>query len=1157
MPRIFDNIDLNLLPILQQTLESSYRADFCVGYFNLRGWRHIAEMIDRYSGGLGNCCRLIIGMPIDSRHEINAIYNMRTQSRSYGDLGEIFIEKKTALQRKWDMAQELRTQLTRGFPTNEDEAGLQQLSRQIAEGKLVIKLFTAYPLHAKLYLAYRHDANNPITGFLGSSNLTISGLQKQGELNIDVLDHDACKKLQIWFNDRWKEFGCEDISQEIVEVIKHSWAREELIPPYHIYLKMAYHLSYEAIAGSNEFAIPAEFVDILFDFQKAAVQLAARHVTRRGGVVIGDVVGLGKTMVGAALMKIFDDDYHLSTLVICPKNLVNMWQGYVDRYGIRAKVMSISKVQKELSSLEHNYRLVLIDESHNLRNRGGKRYRAIADYINKNTCKCILLSATPYNKNYVDLSSQLRLFIADEIDLPIKPERLIRELGYGHGGEAEFHNKYNCGTHTLAAFEKSTYPDDWRDLINLYMVRRTRSFIKKNYTQEDDQQQERKYLEFADGRRSYFPDRIPKTIKFPLTETDPYAQLYSPEVVDVIGSLNLPRYGLANYKLPRPKQAPNESEKKQLENLSRAGKQLKGFSRTNLFKRLESSGIAFIQSLRSHILRNFVYLHALEHNLEIPIGAQDADLLRSQKQDEDLENVIDSFADNLEIDDLELEDNPLESAILPSPVAVLEASNRPEHTITNYSQQAQAIYQLYQEKYRNRFKWIRASLFDTKKLKRDLLSDAQALMNILEVCGEWQAKSDQKLLALINLVTKKHPQEKVLVFTQFADTVNYLVSSLQGRGIAQVDGVTGQSKDPNQLVTRFSPISNGKSGDRQIPPESQIRVLITTDVLSEGHNLQDCAVIVNYDLPWAIIRLIQRAGRVDRIGQNAAEIFCYSFLPAEGVDRIIKLHDRLLQRLQQNAEVIGSDEIFFEGENHQEYQQIALDLYHEKAGTLDEPEDNEVDLTSEAFQIWQQAIAQNPELEKIIKNLDNVTFSSRSHSPNLDQPEGVLLYMKTSSYNDALMWVDRAGNQVTQSQIAILKAAACSPDAPAISRHGLHHELVEVAKELVLEAEKKDGSKLGKSSGVQSKTYYRLKNYLQEFPLFASEDLKKAHDQMYKYRLQELAIDTLNRQLRIGINNQNLSELVLNLWKDNRLCILETDGAIEEPQIVCSLGLFM
>ena len=427
MPRIFDNINLQMLPILRETLNVSYRADFCVGYFNLRGWQKIDDLIEKYPGGEGDCCRLLIGMQSLPSDELRNVLSLGT--------GEGRIDNSTILRFKKKMAAEFRHQLTIGAPNNWDEAGLRRLSAQLKAQKLIIKLYLKHSLHAKLYLVHRNDPNTPTVGFLGCSNLTFSGILKQGELNVDVLDHDACNKLQKWFNERWEEYGCIDISKQLAEIIDNSWAREELIAPYHIYLKIAYHLSHEAIAGLSEFRIPREFNN-LFEFQKAAVQLAARHVTRRGGVIIGDVVGLGKTLVGTALAKILQEDCFLETLIICPKNLVNMWQEYVDNYRLYAKVLPVSQVQNKLPELRR-YRVVLIDESHNLRNREGKRYRAIYEYIAANESKCILLSATPYNKTYLDLSAQLRLFVPEDEDLGFRPEALINELGGSTIGELE------------------------------------------------------------------------------------------------------------------------------------------------------------------------------------------------------------------------------------------------------------------------------------------------------------------------------------------------------------------------------------------------------------------------------------------------------------------------------------------------------------------------------------------------------------------------------------------------------------------------------------------------------------------------------------------------------------------------------------------------
>ncbi|NDJ19886.1 helicase-related protein [Myxacorys almedinensis] len=1120
MSSIYDNIEQPILPELQAYLKQAYRADFCVGYFNLRGWRQIDADIEKFEGGDGQACRLLVGMYRLPKEELRQAFAIGVEPER--------IDQGQAIRLQTLMAQEFRQQLTFGAPSASDEEGLQRLRSQLLTHKLQVKLFLRHPLHAKLYLIYRRDRATPIISYVGSSNLTLSGLRSQGELNVEVVDRDDTNKLEQWFEERWDDRFCLDISEQLAEIIDESWAGRSL-KPYFVYLKMAYHLSQEARDGLSQYRAPASFG--LLPFQEAAVQIAAHHVSKRNGVIIGDVVGLGKTLVGTAIAHLCEEDYGTSTLIICPKNLEKMWQGYIDRYGLRGKVVPISRAIQELPNVPARFRLVLIDESHNLRNKEGKRYQAIKDYIEQSGSRCILLTATPYNKTYLDLSAQLQLFLRPDADLGIKPEAYIRSIG----GEMQFRRRHSTSpVRSLLAFEQSQEPEDWQQLMSRYMVRRTRSFIKHTYARQDG---ERYYLEFADGRRSYFPARRPRTVRFAIGEpqTDPYARLYADRVVDVINALNLPRYGLGLYIAPLPSPIASAEEEQLLANLSHAGQRLMGFCRTNLFKRLESSGAAFIQSLERHILRNYVYLHAIAHDLPLPIGTQDAALLDEVGNDEDEDSLLSQDWESSE------------------DAAVDEEAIDPRQ---NFAQRAAEIYRLYQDRYSRRFKWIRANLF-RPELRQNLQQDATALIGILQLAGNWNPFEDSKLVALVDLLQQQHPTDKVLIFTQFADTARYLATALQAQGTTHIGLATGQSADPTALAWRFSPISNEKT----IPEVEQLRVLVATDVLSEGQNLQDCAVILNYDLPWAIIRLIQRAGRVDRIGQQAEEILCYSFLPAEGVERLINLRGRLRDRLNENQEVVGTDEAFFEDEQTRE---MLLNLYNERSGVLDEAEEGDVDLTSEALQIWQSAIDANPALKGIIEKLPDVVYSTQEHEPTGTDPEGVLMYLRTDSGTDALAWVDKDGNSVTQSQMRILRMARCSIDTPPLPRHPQHHELVTRGAELIAEQTKTVAGTLGNKRSAATRTYDRLMAYTQHVrettPLLAMgtewETLERAIEEINQHSMKQNAIARLNREFKSGISDEQLAKLVTFLREHDALCVINPEERRDGAQIICSMGLF-
>ena len=515
MARIYDNINKSFTQGLREIITNLgvKRVDFCVGYFNLRGWSLVENEIDMLQGDIvyeddvpvNRTCRLLVGMQQPNEELISELYSAEEYIR----------DSYFVLRCKAQIAEDFKKQLLIGIPTLNDEKTLQHLSQQLKDKKVCVKLYLKEQLHAKLYLAHRPDDHyNPILSIMGSSNLTYSGLTREGELNAEFADSDSAEKLYNWFEDRWEDRFCIDITDVLIDAIDNSWATTKSILPYYIYLKTAYHLSQDARDGVNGYTLPVEFKGKLFDFQEMAVKMVAKKLSddKRGGAMIGDVVGLGKTITACAIAKIYELSYAARTLIICPANLQEMWDSYIKTYDLKADVMSIAQ-QFSIEDSKY-YKLIIIDESHNLRNSEGKRYRKIKALIDHLGSKVLLLTATPYNKDFNDIANQLKLFISEDQDLGIRPEEHIQSLG----GEMEFQLEYgDVSPRTIKAFEKSTSVGDWNELMKLFLVRRTRTFIKENYAKED-KLSGRKYLLLNDGTRSYFPERVPKAIKFTTNE---------------------------------------------------------------------------------------------------------------------------------------------------------------------------------------------------------------------------------------------------------------------------------------------------------------------------------------------------------------------------------------------------------------------------------------------------------------------------------------------------------------------------------------------------------------------------------------------------------------------------------------------------------------
>ena len=365
--------------------------------------------------------------------------------------------------------------------------------------------------------------------------------------------------------------------------------------------------------------------------------------------------------------------------------------------------------------------------------------------------------------------------------------------------------------------------------------------------------------------------------------------------------------------------------------------------------------------------------------------------------------------------------------------------------------------------------------------------------------------------------------------------------------------VTGHTDDSTALAQRFSPVSNGLGSDGR-PVRDELRVLVSTDVLSEGQNLQDAHIVVNYDLPWAIVKLVQRAGRVDRIVQRWPEVQVVSLMPDASVEKEIELRGRVLRRLGENAQLLGSDEAFF---GHHSERQVISGVFDESSAFGLGGAMEEVDPVSMAYEIWRHALDAHPETAEKVAALPNVVYATKQAADDLaDAAPGVVIHTQTHAGADAFAFAepDRTSRRVTPQEA--LRLAECEPATPPVPRLDGHHDLVAAALGGALRTPA--GRTSGALQGVRGKVWNRFDGQLDNFTdtLWATRaDLEAALDAINARSLYESATQQLARALRER-SDDDLAALIIDLHDDDRLCIPPTPKGIHpDPTIVCSLGL--
>jgi hypothetical protein len=727
--------------------------------------------------------------------------------------------------------------------SREMDENLQELVEFLNSDRVTVRRHEDSFVHGKAYLFSDHEGV-----IAGSSNFTGAGLNSNLELNLGTYDPSITGEVHDWFDDLWNESEPFDLAGLYEE-------RFEPYDPYLIYLRVLYERYGEGIEAERE-----EDGGIgLTTFQEDGVRRANRFLDEHGGVIVADEVGLGKTYIAGELLHQYVHENRQRALVIAPAYLRDgMWNRKPSEWGIQFETISYAELRNDsqLGGDANNldldvdeYQLVVVDEAHAFRNPGTQQADALRRLLRGDPPKdVVMLTATPVNNSLWDLYYELDYFIKND-------------AAFAHEGIRSLRERFK---QAQAEDPSDLSPDMLFDVLDETTVRRTRRFIKTHYQNAT----------MPDGEggsiRINFPDQNPRRVDYDFSET--FGDEYFADIERGLaaGENDDPELTLARY---RPS-AYLEGEEDASE-LS-----LVGLLRTGLLKRFESSSHAFANTLDRMIAQNRASLQLMDEG-HFP-DADAIDEWMETDSDEAWEEILEEAeGGRIPLAAAEADPNQLR-ADLEHDIDILE----------RWRDGARAVTRDQDEKLHA----LRETLHDVVELARE---DAQTK----EVDDE-------------NRESAFRQNRKILLFSYYEDTVDWILDYLE-EVVAEDDalscyegriaGVSGD--DSKRGVTREQAVYGFAPNSSDAPPDAtdEFDILVTTDVLGQGVNLQEARTVINYDLPWNPMRVVQRNGRIDRVNSPHSEIYPISFFPEDRLDELLELEHRVRQKLTQAARAIGVD----------------------------------------------------------------------------------------------------------------------------------------------------------------------------------------------------------------------------------------------------------
>jgi superfamily II DNA or RNA helicase len=756
-----------------------------------------------------------------------------------------------------------------------------------------------------------------------------------------------------------------DFKDELIELLDASKFGTKEYTPYEVYTKALYEYFKEEL-GENAPGLGRSAVD-LAEFQEDAAKKARRILARYDGVLIADSVGLGKTWIGKKLLEDFAYHRRQKAVVVCPASLRQMWQRELASATIAAQVVGMEELGRDTfdPSPYGDADVLLIDESHNFRNDKANRYLALDTMIQLNGGR----GRDGEHKKVILISATPINNDLYDLANQVRLFTQSRPDYFREAGIGDF-NAYFRRARRMVKQEDTSAGVVLFNLLEEVMVRNTRPYIRTAYRNAT-----------IKGKPVAFPNRRLHTVTYDLGAT--YGGLYD-EIVAAIDSLSLAPYKLEAYK---KKSAIRDEEQHKFEEGREEG--LVGIFKTRFLKRLESSIEAFRLSLRRALTFEETYKdYLLDRKVVSSKDFQKA--IRFLARDEEDDITAGSVADELD--------------------AVAEAKAYIESLPT-----------------------VDLNEYDLRKLTHDVEADVKALKGLYERTEALAAK-DGKLQRLKELLAGDLKGKKVLIFSTFKDTTRYLhrrltedAKWLKQTGTPHIRRIdSGNHPDERgHIIAQFAPVASGNNNT----PGEEIDILISTDVLSEGQNLQDCGILINYDLTWNPIRLVQRNGRIDRIGSPHTDIAIYNLFPEAELEALLHLIERLNDRIT-TIDELGLLDGSVLGELVHPRTFNTIRRIREEDGTVLDEEEARAELAGPEVLLKQLKDLLNRDGTNTLTSLPNGIHSGLRR----EKCNGMFFYFQAPRSGEGRRhfwrYIDAKTHEIKENRYEIAQLISCLPDEP-------------------------------------------------------------------------------------------------------------------------------